>query len=305
MTLRPAYDFAQQLAGYDIVNATLGPRNEVCILAVESGSGFRELENPTNHEFAYRIIITDDNGVRKLDFPRLKMEYDFVQPLQNERILLVSARSNWYAAKKYDLNAAVFERDGTFVRNFLLGDGIQDMYVTDQDIIWTSYFDEGIFGNNGWEEPVGIRGLKAWDTEGKEVFTYPRSIIHSMEDCYALNVVADEDIWFYYYMEFALARYHNGELFYYKPGVKGADGFTLFEDYALFRGGYDSPEKFILYHFRNKYEMRKKCFIQFLTEDEEVIDPHIVANRGSVFLFTVDTSIYLVRLEDVVEEVNK
>lgn len=305
MTLRPAYDFAQQLAGYDIVNATLGPRDEVCILAVTSGSGFRELEHPHKYVYTYRTLIVDQNGMRAIDILDQQMEYDFIQPLQNQHILLVSARSNWYAEKKYDLNASIYNENGTLVRSFLLGDGIQDMYVTDKDMIWTSYFDEGIFGNNGWEEPVGVRGLKAWDKKGNEVFTYPRSMIHSMEDCYALNVVTDNDIWFYYYMEFALARYHNGELFYYKPGVKGADGFTIFQEYVLFRGGYDNQEKYNLYRFRNKHVIKKECQVQFQTEDGEVLYPQILANRGSVFLFTVDTKFYIVKLEEVVKELMK
>ncbi|WP_176444820.1 hypothetical protein [Paenibacillus herberti] len=40
-------------------------------------------------------------------------------------------------------------------REFLLGDGIQSVQVTDKGIIWTSYFDEGVFGNNGWDKPIG------------------------------------------------------------------------------------------------------------------------------------------------------
>ena len=68
-----------------------------------------------------------------------------------------------YESGKYDLNAKVFDRSGNQIREFLLGDGIQNVYVTKGNKIWTSYFDEGVYGNYGWEVPIGRNGLRAWD----------------------------------------------------------------------------------------------------------------------------------------------
>lgn len=33
--------------------------------------------------------------------------------------------------------------------------------------IVTSYFDEGIFGNFGWDQPLGASGLVVWDEQGR------------------------------------------------------------------------------------------------------------------------------------------
>ena len=48
---------------------------------------------------------------------------------------------------------------------FCLGDGIQDCVVKKDGTIITSYFDEGVFGNYGWDEPLGDCGLIAWTSD--------------------------------------------------------------------------------------------------------------------------------------------
>jgi hypothetical protein len=58
--------------------------------------------------------------------------------------------------------------NGTLIKEILLGDGIKDMKVTDKEVIWTSYFDEGVFENYGWDEPIGSCGLPAWNQDGDQ-----------------------------------------------------------------------------------------------------------------------------------------
>ncbi|WP_440117757.1 hypothetical protein [Paenibacillus sp. QZ-Y1] len=79
--------------------------------------------------------------------------------------------------------------DGNTIREFLLGDGIQSVQVTKNGTIWTSYFDEGVFGNNGWSNPIGSQGLVAWDEHGNKLYEDHAADI---ADCYALNVVNEE-----------------------------------------------------------------------------------------------------------------
>ena len=61
----------------------------------------------------------------------------------------------------------VYGSDGHVEGAFLMGDGIADVQSDDAGNIWTSYFDEGIFGNNGWNEPVGAPGLLCFDSTGR------------------------------------------------------------------------------------------------------------------------------------------
>ena len=75
--------------------------------------------------------------------------------------------------------------------------------MTEENKIWTSYFDEGVYGNYGWEVPIGRNGLRAWDSNGNEMYQYPNSEQNKyfIDDCYALNIVADEEVWFYFYLD--------------------------------------------------------------------------------------------------------
>jgi len=77
-----------------------------------------------------------------------------VQPLPNE-LLLACARSFYKGPDDFEKNGRIDTRDGEFLREILLGDGIQTVQAMSSGVIWTSYFDEGVFGNYGWTDPVG------------------------------------------------------------------------------------------------------------------------------------------------------
>jgi hypothetical protein len=74
-------------------------------------------------------------------------------------------------------------------REILLGGGIKGTQATASGVIWSSYFDEGIFGNYGWHDPIGASGLVARDTTGDTLYQYaPTDALDDMADCYAMNV---------------------------------------------------------------------------------------------------------------------
>ncbi len=62
----------------------------------------------------------------------------------------MDARAELRKDGTYDLNGRVFGPDGALRREFLLGDGIQDVQTTAEGDIWVSRFDEGVYGNLGW-----------------------------------------------------------------------------------------------------------------------------------------------------------
>jgi hypothetical protein len=200
MYLKACHDFTADINDFHLITTSLGPNREILALAV---NGVREridgmfppAKTSTNHH--YRAVIKSIDDVRKVDVSNQPWNYQFVQLIEKNKLLIACARSYFYGDGNYDHNGKIFDFDGTLVREFLLGDGIEDVQVTNDDTIWTSYFDEGIFGNYGWNEPVGASGLRAWDKDGKERFVYPASENHYIDDCYALNCVSDEEIWFY------------------------------------------------------------------------------------------------------------
>lgn len=58
----------------------------------------------------------------------------------------------------FERNARRYNRDGQLIDAFTLGDGINHVQIDDNDTIWLGYFDECVFGNFGWEQPMGNDG---------------------------------------------------------------------------------------------------------------------------------------------------
>jgi outer membrane protein assembly factor BamB len=171
-----------------------------------------------------------------------------VQPLPNE-LLLVCSRSYYKGPDDFEKNGRIYTRDGEFLREILLGDGIQTVQAMSSGVIWTSYFDEGVFGNYGWTDPVGASGLVAWDSDGNRVYDFQtRDGLDSICDCYALNVESEEDVWFYYYTEFPLIRLRRREIqSIWKMPVGGSDAFAVSAGHVLFRGGYKNRDTYLLF----------------------------------------------------------
>jgi hypothetical protein len=228
--LESTYDFSEDFKGYQIVDASLGPRGEICILGIDTIPARIDGMFPpvqTSEAYNYKVLMKSANKKIEVFLPNQRWNFHFVQPIDNDNILLACARSHYYENNKYDLNAKVFDQNGHLVREFLLGDGIQDLFVTEANNIWTSYFDEGIFGNYGWNDPIGSSGLICWDSNGNEIYKYSNDGDHSISDCYALNTISNEETWFYFDTDFEVARIHNKQIDYYKPDVEDSDGFVV------------------------------------------------------------------------------
>lgn len=93
-------------------------------------------------------------------------------------------------------NARRYNPNGQLISAFTLGDGIASVQIAEDDTIWVSYFDEGIFGNFGWDQPLGSDGLVAYNIEGEKIWG---ACDFNIIDCEALNVVSSKEVYFYYY----------------------------------------------------------------------------------------------------------
>ena len=152
----------------------------------------------TNEGQLYDIYLLVDDTLILLTTIKENYNIHDLQLLNNRELLLVCTRAFYHSKDDYEKNGRIYSIEGIFQREILLGDGIQNVQTDSNGIIWTSFFDEGVFGNFGWNEPVGKSGLIAWNTEGKKVYefqpTYPLSEIF---DCYALNVISNKESWCY------------------------------------------------------------------------------------------------------------
>jgi hypothetical protein len=160
----------------------------------------------------------------------LKFQFHYLRPA-GDHFLLLGARCA-YRENGPDQNAWIVSRDGAVLSRFCLGDGIQDCVVKKDGTIITSYFDEGVFGNYGWDEPLGDCGLIAWTSDGTPLWKNEK---YSIYDCYAISLDEEENLWFYYYDEFRLVRTNFKEDFVFELPIEGSGAFSVAPSGNTFR----------------------------------------------------------------------
>jgi hypothetical protein len=160
----------------------------------------------TQPEYSAVMTVTGHDASYELELNQVRGSCPCIETLPKGEILLVEPRCRRYADGSHDLNARVHDASGAPVREFLLGDGIEDVQVDRSGQIWVSYFDEGVFGNYGWTTPIGAAGLCCFSGGGKKIWDFePPPGFDQICDCYALNASTD-GVWAYYYSEFGIVR---------------------------------------------------------------------------------------------------
>lgn len=163
---------------------------------------FFERPVPKNN---WTIKILKDGNMEEIQLRNVPLIPTEVDVFSDGTILIVQGRclkDGTYVEK----NARRYDRDGNFITEFTLGDGIEQMQIDETDTIWVSYFDEGIFGNFGWDEPIGSGGVVAFTAEGERLWDANE---FGIVDCYAMNVVSSNKIYFFYIDDFYLVHLND------------------------------------------------------------------------------------------------
>jgi hypothetical protein len=239
------------------------------------------------------ILEVSETHTTRYEIRNQLQDYHYVQPLPQSEFLLVSARITYQ--RRQDLNARVFSTDGQQKREFLLGDGIEDVQTTSDGYIWTSYFDEGVLGNHGWSTPIGHQGLIQWNSQGEQTYQYwSPSGLEPVFDCYALNVISNEDTWFYYNPSFPLVHLHNHRVanYWYIP-VGYSHVFAVWKSHALFYGNYKAPDTLYL------VSLSKDHTAEVLNTYTLAEAPKWITARGTRVVYLIDDQCYLIDLKDL------
>lgn len=177
------------------------------------------------------------------DFGELEFNYHFIRPLRTG-FLLLGARCRYYSKDNVQSNALVISANDNSTKMFCLGDGIEDCITTTDGRIITSYFDEGVFGNYGWDTPIGKTGLIVWNDDGNIIWKNSK---YDICDCYAINTDTSNRLWFYYYTDFELVCTDFSLDYVMNPDLNGCSSFAISETQKkiIFSGGYND-ESFYL-----------------------------------------------------------
>lgn len=307
--LSPVVSLAPLIGAGELVAFDVGP-DGVTYLVIALEPLDDRFEQPGGASFVktvpdkpqnYRVVaLSGDEIVIDLRIAGERFNIHDVQPLP-DGLLLVCARSFRRGRDDFEKNGRVYSFEGKFVREILLGDGIQTVQATSEGVIWTSYFDEGVFGNDGWNDPVGASGLVAFDQFGIKTCEFePRAGLDPICDCYALNVASDEDVWLYYYTDFPLVRLRRGRIeSVWTMPVSGSDAFAVFDGYALFRGGYEDRDTYRLFSLRQGGTPVLLAEMEFHDNGGGKLLARRVAGRGDAIRFIHENLLFRVDVRTV------
>lgn len=317
-SLTPWMIIDEYLNGMDLASINVGPSGELYLLTVSKPTKRRSQtkKNVTSAKVRtsdpHNFIVTrfDDSQVASFEIRDQFWNYHNVQPLPDDEFLLVCGRAYYRGPDEFNLNGKVFSQTGDLRREFLLGDGIQDVQTTVDGNIWVSYFDEGVFGNYGWgygnNPPIGESGLIQWERFGKKLYEYsPPSGLDMISDCYALNVTNNDDIWFYYYTDFPLVRLKGKDDYTYwnirinsssNWAIDGSGSFAVMDNRVLFCGGYQQPDKYQFVELMDDHQMKLQATYQFINEQGMIIDNRFAVARDRFLFLMQENRLYRVDL---------
>lgn len=277
--LEEVYDLSEELKDYEIINFSISFDKEVCLLALYNNNYYSALNT-------YKIIIINHNFSIKIILENIKSFFHYIEKLPNEEILLVNARSNYYGRDEYKKNAKVYDYNVNFKREFHLGDSIQNISANKTSEIWVSYFDESI----SWRyDNLDSAGVACFDKEGNITYLYNDNFIL---DCYAMNLVSNNELWFYYYNDFNLICLNNKkEVKSYKFPLKGFNNFSIWKNYVLTSGGYEESY-FHLFDLSKAKNIEEKVLIEFFNKDDIYLNNKIVFSKSELTYFFYNNKLY-------------
>lgn len=245
----------------ELVAASVGPNGEAVALwataataeAMRSrtaSAGFASFPDPrTERLVAARVMVYHPLPERDVAISGLEIAFPMVQPLPDDRILIVGARCRWHVDGP-ERNAIVVDADGCLVADGTLGDGIEEVLATPSGQIWVGYFDEGVFGNLGWggpgPEPIGSPGIVCFAPDLVAAWRYPYDAdCGSIADAYALNVDG-ETAWSSYYTDFPIVRIESDVITTWRGGSAGARALIVDDGRCVLVGGYGDDRNRVL-----------------------------------------------------------
>jgi hypothetical protein len=312
LSLDPVADLTPLIRDGNLVALNVGPDGAVYLVVAQKPLDYR-IEQPGWASFAktvpdqsqaYRVIgLSQGEPFLDVAIDGERFNIHDIQPLPEE-LLLVCARSYRRGPDDFEKNGRIYTRGGKFAREILLGDGISRVQVTSEGIIWTGFFDEGIFGNYGWTEPVGASGLIAWNAAGNRVYEFePGGGLDSICDCYALNVPTRNDVWLYYYTEFPLVLLRDYRVVTaWRKLPAGSDAFAISGRNALFRGGYAEQDSYQLLSLDPDGRAKLIAKIEFRDRSgNRLVADGKVVGRGDAIYFTAGSFLYRLDVRTAME----
>lgn len=205
----------------------------------------------------------------------------------------------WLIAAGRGGHADVCDKTGRVQKTIDLGDAAEDIQTTANGHIWVSYFDEGVFGGG-----IGQHGVVCFDNQGHAVFKYSefaeQNQLPFIDDCYAMNVVSDDEVWLSYYSDFPLVSIRNLQLH------------RIWKEFGCMKGGFALRSDTVIFpKCYTRHEGKSQILLRTLSsslaaETVDVVDENgsaigglfTAVCRGPNFYLLTDAALYSLKAPD-------
>ena len=245
----------------------------------------------------YRILVESNECLEVLCITEEEyLDISMVQLIPDDRLLLLSGRTSLYLDKAPEKNARIYDRTGKLLKELFLGDGILHCQVSPGGLIWTGYFDEGVYASGPTGGDVGSSGLVAWDLLGNKVYDYkPVQELDVIDDCYGLNVISDSLVYCNYYSQFPFVRIENFKVTRYWKEAVATECFAVKDNFVLFRAPYLEREKLFLIALKENGAHSRIAKIGVFDGNKNLLKNSLVSARKDVILI-LNENRYVYRL---------
>ncbi|MBT9543976.1 MAG: hypothetical protein IV090_01170 [Candidatus Sericytochromatia bacterium] len=259
-------------AGAELYCFSIGPHQEILCLSAFS--------KPFSAEKHYVVHWFEWGNWQQLALAPTEQNFNYLQPLPDQQWLLVGA---WQ--RSHRLNACVYTPEGQLHHAFAVDEAVNDVQASAQGLIWTSYFDQNF--------AAGV--LNAWDRQGEVYFEGFSTF--GCGDSYAMNVVANDEVWCLRYPGVALMRVKGlrTQIIWESGPVKGAHAFAIWKDRAVMVGEYGLSEQIVRVDL-NTFSIEP---LQLLDETGEPLHNWECRGRGPCLYFFTDDRIHCLDLRKV------
>jgi hypothetical protein len=290
---RRKFDFAQLPRDQKLFRCSVDWNGDPLLLLQEGKPAQPAFDAPMEVQVAWRrippkahhVIHWEGTSQRTVLFEKSESRVSFYVQRLADGWILCDARGG---------RAGIYNPQGNLQRAIDVGDAIKDVQTTHDGKIWVSYFDEGVYGST-----IGNQGAVCFDLLGRPIFKYfefaERLGLPFIDDCYAMNVLGEDEVWLSYYSDFPLVAIRAFNLHnVWKEFGCMAGSFGIYEGAVIFpkcytRIGGDGAQL-----LRRTFSLTPQTeSVEAVDDDGRTIDGWFqVAARNSPFYLWTDTALY-------------
>ncbi|MFG2824626.1 hypothetical protein ACGFX4_34995 [Kitasatospora sp. NPDC048365] len=223
---------ADARAGWRALWWSVGPGNELAVMLVQK----RNLSR-SRHTMGWvgwsvaapcdGVLVAVSGGVEhRTTVTGIPPHTTHLVLLPWSRFLLVSGRTHQDGTGVWERNALLYSPEGHPVSRFCVGDDIDYILSDRNGSIWTSYGDEGIYGDH----PESAPGLARWDTDGTHTWS-PRGRLPVWPLGGSAGATEESAAWLAWYSHkgpfVSRVDSASGDVTTYRNPLRGTDGIAV------------------------------------------------------------------------------